>query len=706
MGRKSDLNLSLGVDVKKGFDEAVLEINSQGKKLEQAAKRMTDAIGKNYGQAFGELKKNFKETSSILKEQRSITKELEADLRQLNQSLKTASGSDKGRIEKEIDHVNEALKEQRSVISNLTGQAAAYREGMKAATSRVGWMEVGNAIEGVARGFQVAQGAAALLGDENEDVMKAMQKMQAVMVFTEGIRGLKHLQTSFQALGLIIKANPIIAAATAIAAVSVAAYKLSQALDTEYQAQKRLNEINDKALDNIQKEVVGLDNLVKIAKNENVARDLRQKAVDKLQKEYPSYLKNINLENINSQETAAAIRSVTSALLNKAKATVVEEELVEALKEQRKLQKEISEGKSVGGFFKFLGRGFVQAEDAIESSRQEVKLLQSELAKLTVKGGIDFDIKEPKKTKTTTTSAFDLRLQALEKAQTIERNKVKEQLLNNELSEYKAKQALAEIDIVFANKRLEINKKFGKDVEKQTETTLDNQISYLKEFVQEIDGLNPTITPEIDLVNLEVDFSKTNNLVSEGIRASLAESQKFNDQFNQIILSSQESLITTMAQNMGEAMATNKDIGQAMGNTLMIGIADFLSNMGKMMISAGIAKELFDKAMVTFGGGAGAVAAGFGLVLAGTALKTAMSQSIAPVPLAEGGVMRGTTFGMLAEYPTANIDPEVAIRSSYLKGMINDAVGNVGGQSNVKFRIEGRDLVAILDRGKKDKNRA
>ena len=68
--------------------------------------------------------------------------------------------------------------------------------------------------------------------------------------------------------------------------------------------------------------------------------------------------------------------------------------------------------------------------------------------------------------------------------------------------------------------------------------------------------------------------------------------------------------------------------------------------------------------------------------------------------------MKGTTFGMLAEYNTANNDPEVAIRSSYLRGMIADAVGNNNNGGNVKFRIEGRDLVGVLGRGLKDNSRA
>jgi hypothetical protein len=43
------------------------------------------------------------------------------------------------------------------------------------------------AVQGVAAGFQIAQGAAALFGDENEDIQKAMLKVNATMAIANGI---------------------------------------------------------------------------------------------------------------------------------------------------------------------------------------------------------------------------------------------------------------------------------------------------------------------------------------------------------------------------------------------------------------------------------------------------------------------------------------------------------------------------------------
>ena len=43
-----------------------------------------------------------------------------------------------------------------------------------------------SAIQGIAGGFAVAQGAAALFGEENEDVQKAMMKVQAALALVNG----------------------------------------------------------------------------------------------------------------------------------------------------------------------------------------------------------------------------------------------------------------------------------------------------------------------------------------------------------------------------------------------------------------------------------------------------------------------------------------------------------------------------------------
>ena len=50
-----------------------------------------------------------------------------------------------------------------------------------------------SAVQGITAGFQIAQGAAALFGDENEDLQKAMLKVQGAMALANGVQQVANL---------------------------------------------------------------------------------------------------------------------------------------------------------------------------------------------------------------------------------------------------------------------------------------------------------------------------------------------------------------------------------------------------------------------------------------------------------------------------------------------------------------------------------
>ena len=789
MSRKTDLNLSIGVDVRKGFEQAAVDIKNNGNKLAKASKQIAQAIGKDYAASYKKFNAAFKETSKELKLNEQDLKRLQSQYDHLSAAAEKYVVVPP-EMNKELKQATRNLTDQRRAVKRLTGQALAYQEGMKASKMKVGIQQVGNAVEGVARSFQVAQGAAALLGDENEDVMKAMHKMQAVMVFAEGLRGLKHLKTSFELLNRVVKANPILVAAAAITALGVAALKISQHFDKAYQAQKRQQEITEKATSSIDKEVTTLDNLVAIAKDETIARETRLKAVKSLNDTYPTTLGNLELQKINEEKATKAILKTKDALLAKAKAQVVHDELVESVREERKLKKEQDASgilENAKGIFNFYARGAEHASTALVKAQRNTRKLREELKELTGESGMpDIDLDDDKgSSKTKKLTPFQINTKKLENNLIDAKNKVKRNLLDGIILEKDAKNQLAKLEVDFAIKKVAIAKKYAEEANKAEADSLDKQISYKKSIaeqerkdkeqafettLQEIDiqeqkienrinerlakgvdsqaqhdkkifdakslhlagliGLYEsqgmeTAELEAELLKTQIDYAKqltaekaaqlkqqakdeaaANKESEKGAKAKLKQEEDLNKQLNRMLTQAQVNLYTSMAQNMGEALVANENVGEAMGKTVMAGMADFLVNMGQLMITAGAAKQVFDTQMVTFLGAGGAIAAGFGLVLAGSTMKAAMKQDIAPTRLAEGGVMRGTTFGMLAEYNTANNDPEVAIRSSYLRGMIADAVGNNGNGGNVKFRIEGRDLVGVLGRGLKDNSRA
>ncbi|HEY0042267.1 MAG TPA: hypothetical protein VGB71_16460, partial [Flavisolibacter sp.] len=79
---------------------------------------------------------------------------------------------------------------------------------------------------GLASGFQAAQGAAALFGQEGEAIQKTLLKVQAASAFAEGIKGVAGLSDGFKVLGNVIKANPVLLIAGIIAGIGAALFAL------------------------------------------------------------------------------------------------------------------------------------------------------------------------------------------------------------------------------------------------------------------------------------------------------------------------------------------------------------------------------------------------------------------------------------------------------------------------------------------------
>ena len=65
--------------------------------------------------------------------------------------------------------------------------------------------QINTVVQGVARGFQAAQGAMALFGSESEDLQKTMVKLQGAMALAEGLEGLGKVQQQFGAIAKNIK---------------------------------------------------------------------------------------------------------------------------------------------------------------------------------------------------------------------------------------------------------------------------------------------------------------------------------------------------------------------------------------------------------------------------------------------------------------------------------------------------------------------
>lgn len=96
--------------------------------------------------------------------------------------------------------------------------------------------------------------------------------------------------------------------------------------------------------------------------------------------------------------------------------------------------------------------------------------------------------------------------------------------------------------------------------------------------------------------------------------------------------------------------------------------------------------------------------AGFGIASGFVTAATAMVQAIGVMPFANGGIVSGPTVGLIGEYAGASNNPEVVAPLDKLRGMLNPVDGFSGGV--VKFKIDGRTLVGILEKETNLKNRS
>jgi hypothetical protein len=143
------------------------------------------------------------------------------------------------------------------------------------------------------------------------------------------IAGFAAVKAAFISFTTVIAANPIGAIAVAIGLVVGALYAYSAASKEAVQTKSTLDKINEKAADNLAKERVNLERLLKVAKDETLSKTERQKAITALNKLSPEYLGNLTLESINTDKATIAVENYTQALLQKFRVEAAEAQLKE-----------------------------------------------------------------------------------------------------------------------------------------------------------------------------------------------------------------------------------------------------------------------------------------------------------------------------------------------------------------------------------------
>ena len=171
--------------------------------------------------------------------------------------------------------------------------------------------------------------------------------------------------------------------------------------------------------------------------------------------------------------------------------------------------------------------------------------------------------------------------------------------------------------------------------------------------------------------------------------------------------------VKELAYSMGESVATSfSNMGGAMIDSLNLaenGFQGFVKSMLTMvldMISMLLANAVASaiSAAVVAAGGTG-FAAPFTMPMFISTMVGGVTAAFSAIPkFADGGIVSGTTLGMMGEYTGAKQNPEVIAPLNKLEGMLGTKQPqqvNVGGE----FKIQGQDLVVALQRADRNRGR-
>jgi len=292
-----------------------------------------------------------------------------------------------------------------------------------------------DAIVGIAGGFAVAEGAAALFGAESEQLEKTLAKVAGALALTTGLRDLANGVIAMRKLSIATKAQAVFqelnakatataatvqklfagsvntttigfkALKTAIVATGIGALvvgvgllvanfdKLAIALGKTTREQQLSNEAQSKGIESINDELSAADKLSKTLQDETLSREQKRKEVKKFQDKYPELLSNIDAEKTSIEDINIALQKNIDLLRLKAEAEALEALRAEAFRakavaeiEQTRIQNNQSDTflQKLGDITGALQGGATAREvanqkqqDAIDAAEKEIAIIDS-----------------------------------------------------------------------------------------------------------------------------------------------------------------------------------------------------------------------------------------------------------------------------------------------------------------------------------------
>lgn len=300
-------------------------------------------------QGLSQAEKNLQRANAIFEKSSKSVFQLENSIAKLGTQYKNGTISEK-QFTKEVEILNRKLQEQRDNVRVTSQEINRLNGVLKSNNTRVTTESLGklsNSTKGLTTNVKGANNVAIEFNRIVQDapfgiigVGNNIQQLAANFSNLQKTTGstTAALKAGFSAL--ITGPNLALLAISALTA-GITAYQMGafdglsatknfkEELEKFRETLKGVDSVRIDSLKNSDQEIVTINSLKSIIEDETNSREVRNKAIDTLQKEYPKYFANLSREKILAGEVGEAYKAVTAQLIARAEVESAVSKIVE-----------------------------------------------------------------------------------------------------------------------------------------------------------------------------------------------------------------------------------------------------------------------------------------------------------------------------------------------------------------------------------------
>jgi hypothetical protein len=512
----------------------------------------------------------------------------------------------------------------------------------------------------------------------NDDLQKAM---------AGGTTGVGRLVAAFKALDATTKATVIGISIGVFIALAAAVATYSSANDEAAQSAKALADIQKTAKEQAASQALQAEQLIDAFKRENTTQEDKERIIKRLQEISPKYFGTLDAARATTEDLTKALQGYRDELIRVATVKAATDKIAELQVAMADLKDEAE--------LTPIQLGLLALEGSVKSVLNPVKSLAA-IQGIVAKGAkqVATNADEAKK-------AYDRQIETLKKV--IDENQTLNDVLGEQPKAPRAPRdpnapAAPAIDLEALKRSRQQFQDFATLPTVQAPGNIEGGGS-LQQIEKGLDGITQKSQQAAFGMAALLDPLKLN---TQAAIEFATQSGLLFEVFNNEVLTSINGFgllgqtITGVSNAIAAGLSDASDGWAAFKNAAIEAIADVIGRLVQQFVAQQIVNAAKNPAIAALGPAGIAVAAGAG-VIAGAAFK----RVVGAAKFAEGGVVYGPTLGLVGEYPGASTNPEVIAPLSKLKNLIEPA----GGAMELQTRISGNDLLVLLERTEKQRNR-